>query len=83
MELGNSEQSTISSLHEVMMAMPEGWRYRWCSGGPCGCLGGANCSGRLATYGFTHDEWKAWVEENPDQRPPQGMVWKTPIEYKF
>lgn len=57
-------------LHEAMMAMPESWRYRWCEAGLCGCMGGANCSGRLAGR-FSREQWAQWVAEHPDPRPSQ------------
>lgn len=63
------------TIHEVMDAMPEQWRGRWCGGGFCACMGAANCSGGLLRNGFTIEDWKAWkvetgfvepVREEPD-----------------
>lgn len=56
--------------HDVMMQMPENWRYYWCSGGPCACMGGANCAGRAAEKGITHEQWAEWVKHNPNPNPP-------------
>lgn len=57
---------------EAILAVPEYWRHRWCnSGGPCACMGAANCSGGLSGQGYTHEQWQEWVEKNPDPNPPK------------
>lgn len=63
--------SVQPSFEEAILAMPEHWRYRWCSSGPCACMGGANCSGGLRAKGFTFEQWQEWVNENPDPNPPK------------
>lgn len=59
------------SFEEAILALPERWRYRWCNSGPCGCMGGANCSGGLSGKGFTYEQWQEWVKNNPDPNPPK------------
>lgn len=54
----------LAELNEAMQHVNPDWRYRWCENKICGCMGGANCSGRLSPR-FTKDEWKEWVELNP------------------
>ena len=61
---------TKEQVHEVMMGIPESWRHYWCSGGPCGCMGGANCSGMATSKGVTHENWQAWVIDNPKPETP-------------
>lgn len=58
-------------LDLVMQSIWEPHRYRWCSGGPCACLGCSNGSGRVVALGFTYEDWKVWVERhpNPNQNP--------------
>lgn len=51
------------TIHEVMEAMPEQWRHRWCGGGICGCLGCSNRSGGLLSHGFTQKDWEDWKVE--------------------
>ncbi len=73
--LGGCMSDTKLTIHEVMEAMPEQWRHRWCGGSACACLGGANCSGGLMRHGFTKQDWEDWkaetgfvdpVKEEPD-----------------
>jgi hypothetical protein len=66
--MSNEKQTPFD---EAIMAMPEHWRYRWCGGGPCGCMGAANCSGGMSGKGFTHEQWEEWVSKNPDPNPPK------------
>lgn len=61
-----------SHIHDVMMGIPESWRYRWCSGGPCACMGGANCSGEASSKGVSHRDWQKWVEQNPNPIKPSN-----------
>lgn len=56
--------------NDVMQAMPESYRYRWCGGGPCACMGAANCSGGAGRK-ISYEEWEGWVAENPDPNPPK------------
>tara|TARA_R110000851_G_C13102760_1_gene569334 strand:- start:79360 stop:79545 length:186 start_codon:yes stop_codon:yes gene_type:complete len=56
------------SLSKVMEAMPVEWRYYWCGSKICGCLGCANNSGRLASAGYTREDWAKWVEQNPQTK---------------
>lgn len=63
--------SVQPSFEEAILAVPESWRYRWCSSGPCACMGGANCSGGLRGLGFTFEQWQEWVAKNPDPNPPK------------
>lgn len=51
--------------------VPESWRYRWCGGSFCACMGAANCSGGMSGKGYTHEEWQGWVSENPNPNPPK------------
>jgi hypothetical protein len=53
-------------VHELIMAVQPGIRYRWCAGGICACMGAANCSGQLMASGVTFEEWNSWVQVNPD-----------------
>jgi hypothetical protein len=67
----STEKKTIN---EVMDAMPEQWRHRWCGGGICGCLGCSNRSGGLLSHGFTQKDWEDWKAEtgfvDPIQEEP-------------
>lgn len=58
-------------VHEVMMGIQPEWRYRWCGGGWCGCMGCSNVSGGVTSKGVTKDQWDEWVAANPDPNPPQ------------
>ena len=58
-----TSQSTIRLVDEMMYNLPPSWRYRWCEGGVCacmGCVGSANRTGRLPALGFTKEDWEAW-----------------------
>lgn len=57
----------------TMSEMPDHLRYRWCGGGPCACMGAANCNGGLSGKGYTKAEWDAWVAANPDPNPPSPV----------
>jgi len=48
----------------AMKEMPKEWRYRWCEGKICACLGAANCSGGLSAKGFTKQQWEHWKADN-------------------
>ena len=58
-------------VHEVMMGVQPEWRYRWCGGGWCGCMGCSNVSGGVTSKGVTKDQWDEWVAANPDPNPPK------------
>jgi hypothetical protein len=62
----SNEKPSIDSL---LQDMHESWRYRWCGGGWCACMGAANCSGGLSSHGFTKEDWEAWVAKNPNPNP--------------
>lgn len=38
-------------------------KYTWCGGGICACLG--CCNLEVLTAGYSQEDWKAWVSENP------------------
>lgn len=57
---------TNEQVHEVMMSLPENWRYHWCGGLACACMGGANCSGMIESKGVTQTQWLEWVIKNPN-----------------
>lgn len=52
------------TIDEAMQHVPSNWRYGWCENKICGCMGAANCSGRLGGR-FTKAEWQEWVAKNP------------------
>lgn len=56
-------------IHEIMLSIPSEWRYRWCGGGWCGCMGCSNVSGAVVSKGITKEQWKVWVAENPNPTP--------------
>lgn len=58
-----NEESKII-LNVLMEAMPVSWRYRWCEGEMCACLGAANCSGQISKF-YSKEEWVEWVENHP------------------
>lgn len=58
-----------AQVNDVMMGIPVEWRYNWCDGGWCACMGAANCSGRASAQGVTKLEWLEWVLENPNPNP--------------
>lgn len=53
-------------INDAMMSLPESWRYHWCGGQACACMGGANCSGRIESKGVTKTEWLEWCIKHPD-----------------
>lgn len=53
-------------VHQIMMEMPDEWRYRWCGGWACACMGAANCSGNASAKGVTKTDWLEWKVEHPD-----------------
>lgn len=59
-------------LDVVMERIYQPHRYRWCSGGLCACLGCANGPGRVVELGFSHAEWKEWVERHPNPEDNPG-----------
>jgi hypothetical protein len=50
---------------EVMITMPEGWKYRWCESPCCACLGCVNH--RFMNAGLSKKDWEKWVEDNPKE----------------
>lgn len=61
------------SIESLMAKMPEQWRKHWCFAaefGGCGCSGCANHSGKLASNGYTYEDWRKF---NPDA-PPYEVV---------
>jgi hypothetical protein len=58
----------LDTLDEIMLKMPESWRYRWCEPGSfgCACMGAANCSGKIGSR-FTKAEWEEWARNNPPE----------------
>ena len=52
------------TIDEAMQRLPTSWRYSWCENRICGCMGAANCSGRLGGR-FTKAQWREWVSNNP------------------
>jgi hypothetical protein len=57
------------TIDEAMKRLPSDWQYRWCEAhGGCGCMGAANCSGRLGGR-FTKAQWEEWVMNNPPPGP--------------
>lgn len=80
-----------NEVHLIMMAMYPEWRYRWCNGGWCACMGAANCSGNAASQGVTKEQWEQWVTFNPkpdpDPVPDPTMAWcndeRTPLQRKL
>ena len=52
------------TIDEAMKRLPSDWQYRWCENQICGCMGAANCSGRLGGR-FTKAQWQEWVSNNP------------------
>ena len=70
----------MKTIEEYMSDMPEEWRYNWCSGGACACLGGSNRSGNLSGK-FTEEEWQVWVDNNP-QNMEEPIVQLSPFEMK-
>lgn len=74
-------------VHQIMMEVPESWRYRWCGGGPCGCMGCSNVSGMVTGKGVTKEQWEEWVASNPEPEPEPNM-WmpnddRTPLQQKL
>jgi hypothetical protein len=74
-------------VHQIMMEVPESWRYRWCGGGPCGCMGCSNVSGMVTGKGVTKEQWEDWVASNPEPEPEPNM-WmpdddRTPLQRKL
>jgi hypothetical protein len=61
------------SIDSVLQDMHESWRYRWCAGGWCACMGAANCSGGLSGKGYTKEDWEAWVAQNPNPNPEKPI----------
>lgn len=55
---------TIPPIGDFMTAMPEAWRRRWCDEPDCDCEGCAPSKGGLRFWGFTKDQWEAWVYED-------------------
>lgn len=69
-------QLTNDEVHQIMMRIPESWRYRWCGGGWCGCMGCTNVSGALMTNTLiTKDQWDVWVASNPEPATDPSMDW--------
>lgn len=69
------ETARYEYVDGLMNSMPAAWRYRWCTGGICACMGGANCSGMLTANGVSEAEWQAWVNANPaDDVKPFGSL---------
>ncbi|MNC03608.1 hypothetical protein D3C76_363230 [compost metagenome] len=64
-------QLTTEQVNDAMMDMYPEWRYRWCGGWACACMGAANCSGNASSKGVTREQWEAWVASNPDPDPPK------------
>ena len=52
------------TIDQAMERVPLEWRYSWCENKICGCMGAANCSGRMGGR-FTKAEWEEWVLHNP------------------
>lgn len=62
---------TKEQVHEIMMSISSKWRYRWCGGGWCGCMGCSNVSGAVVSKGVAKEQWDEWVADNPDPNPPK------------
>lgn len=54
-------------VNNLITALPESWRHRWCESQMCGCMGGVNCSGKLTQSGVTYEDWVEWVRLNPSK----------------
>ena len=61
---------TREELDAAMNEVNKGWRYRWCKAEVCGCMGCANRVGGLAAKGFTEEQWREWVRDNPAPTEP-------------
>ena len=59
-------------LEKLLMKMPIEWRYNWCPGNLCACLGCANMAGELTENGFNKEQWEEWVKENPKEYEKSG-----------
>lgn len=74
-------------VHQIMMEIYPEWRYRWCGGGPCGCMGCSNGSGMVTSKGVTKEQWEEWVASNPEPVPDPTMAWcndeRTPLQRKL
>lgn len=55
----------MKTLDELMTAMPQDWRERWCGSGACACMGCANRSGGVDKYGYTQEDVSEWVKLHP------------------
>jgi hypothetical protein len=74
-----------NEVHSIMMGMYPEWRYRWCNGGWCACMGAANCSGNAASQGVTKEQWEQWVAFNPKPDPvwEPGCDDRTPLQIRL
>lgn len=43
----------------------DSWKYRWCDGGACACMG---CVNRTGVVDITRTEWDNWIERHPLDR---------------
>jgi hypothetical protein len=49
-------------------------KYRWCESFACGCVGAANCSGRLSDNLYTKNEWILWKHDNKEITKPSYII---------
>jgi len=59
MTLSNDE------VHQVMMDMPDGWRYHWCE----------SSWWTVVSKGVTKEQWEQWVAANPEPAIDPSMAW--------
>lgn len=60
-------QITGDELDFVMRTVYPEWRYNWCGdSGPCLCAGCVDRNLGIDLLGFTFNEWKSWVDKNPN-----------------
>jgi hypothetical protein len=68
------EIKVYHTIEDLMKDAP--YKYRWCSGEMCACIGCVNDF--VLSNGFRKEQWELWVKNNPDTTPKEtGFGFKT------
>jgi hypothetical protein len=72
---GTMDENKFFKINCILRNLPVEHAQHWCGSEACACMGCANRSGKLASHGFTKDDWLEWWKESAERI---GKIHKKP-----